>query len=339
MTHLLVLLVIVFANAQVLDLLSAPWTPFFTNQTLNLDVVEHIHKLHVKNGVTTVWLGGNMAQWTSMTKEDRFALFAAWVNANDHAPKKLKILPMIGSATLETACDLTRMVSMLWSVQGQVEGLAIIGPAYLDKPPTLAVLIDWLVHVDKCQLSDAPKLPFYYYHIPGNTGINFKMGALVRAAKAAGLKIAGIKFVSDDVLDFMDASQELGPEGKVYWAPSPKLRAMPFGATKFVLAEDWMGPYMTKIAQNFLAGKMTEAAQWEVRYDQVGKAVGLGNSRAVDAMLDPKADNGPPRLPLVDISSEQREAERNALHSIGFFDFIHEFWKETEASSDPISLN
>ena len=59
----------------------------------------------------------------------------------------------------------------------------------------------------------------------------------------------------------------------------PKLRAMPFGATKYVLAEDFMGPYMKKIAEAFFSGQMQTAVQWELNYDAVMRATALGASR------------------------------------------------------------
>jgi len=312
---------------QEIDYLSAPWTPIFAgNQSINYRAVQCSHKLHAKNGVNTVWLGGNMAQWTSMTNEERFNLFVAWTNANKDSPNKLNILAQVGSSCLETACSLTQMTTT--KLAKDLAGLAVIGPAYLDRPATIDILVDWLVKVDACQ-AGFPHLPLYYYHIPGNTGINFKMAELVRALSKVGINLGGIKFVDDDVLDFRNASQFLAPfGGKMYWAPSPKLRAMPFGARRFVLAEDFMGPYMQKIATNYLAGNIDNAALWEVKYQLVMNAIGIGSSRAVDGMLDPACDVGPPRLPLVDITPAQRQAEKDALTALGFFEIVEEFWND-----------
>lgn len=55
----------------------------------------------------------------------------------------------------------------------------------------------------------------------------------------------------------------------MYFANVPKMRAMPFGARRFVLAENFMAPIMHKIATAYLANKMDEAIQWEMKYNQV----------------------------------------------------------------------
>jgi len=50
-------------------------------------------------------------------------------------------------------------------------------------------------------------LPFYYYHLPSSTGVDYKMVDLLNEAQGKIQNFVGIKYVGDDFNDFLGAKQ------------------------------------------------------------------------------------------------------------------------------------
>lgn len=107
-------------------------------------------------------------------------MFERWVAANRVAPKKINLIAHVVSNSLQAACDLARETTLRFS-KGQdltsplrarsdssldLAGIDAICPAFLKRPDTLDVLVDWMVKINDCQ-TVSPQLPLFYYHIPG----------------------------------------------------------------------------------------------------------------------------------------------------------------------------
>ena len=54
--------------------------------------------------------------------------------------------------------------------------------------------------VDFCKIiaDSAPEIPFYYYHIPSVTGLNFSMTEMINFSKTKIQNFAGIKFTHNN---------------------------------------------------------------------------------------------------------------------------------------------
>lgn len=144
-----------------------------------------------------------MGQWTSMTVNERLKLFTAWVQANRASSTKLNLLAHVGALDLESACELSRKVTT--AHRHDLAGLSIIAPSFVGRPGSPEMIAQWIKAVYNCQAGN-PYVPMYYYHFPAMTGINFPMQNIAAALKKIGISLGGVKFVSDDVLDFVNTS-------------------------------------------------------------------------------------------------------------------------------------
>ncbi len=57
------------------------------------------------------------------------------------------------------------------------------------------------------EIANTVKIPMYYYHIPSQTGYNYKMKDLLAKSRDSIPTFAGIKYVSTDLEDFAAISQ------------------------------------------------------------------------------------------------------------------------------------
>ena len=60
--------------------LSAPWTPFNSNGSINTAPVKNLAPQFKQSGVNTVWVVGGMGQFDTMTVEDRNTMTQVWTD-------------------------------------------------------------------------------------------------------------------------------------------------------------------------------------------------------------------------------------------------------------------
>src|SRR5699024_4753297 len=64
------------------------------------------------------------------------------------------------------------------------------------------ITVEDLVLFTKEVAGAAPELPFYYYHIPSMTGVDFPMVEYLESARGKIPNLAGIKFTNENLMDF-----------------------------------------------------------------------------------------------------------------------------------------
>lgn len=116
-----------------------------------------------------------MGQFDVLSLDERNNLLKAWIGpAHQH---DLYVIAHVGSTIQSDAISMAQ-----YAVEQGADAIAAV-PPYYEHPSTIELLIDWLQPV----LAAAPQLDFYYYHIPGSTGVTFTMHEFFTQAKASGL--------------------------------------------------------------------------------------------------------------------------------------------------------
>lgn len=193
------------------------------------------------------------------------------------------------------------------------DAIAMLPPFAPQKPPSVDILVEIMA-----KIASATKLPLFYYHFPGQTGITFPFADILTRALPRVPTLAGVKFVSD-LGDFANVVQIAPPSFKLFWAPEPKIQAMPYGITRYVLAESYYAPYLAKVLDAYEAGNMQLAEQNQQRLNDLQNIINsYGGNRDVMKMLG--IDMGPARLPSAPhISQKSYDALQDALSKWGFF--------------------
>jgi N-acetylneuraminate lyase len=169
-------------------LIAAPVVPLHPDGTINTKVIAAYADLLARNGVEGVFVNGTTGEGLSLTTEERKTLTHAWVAT---APKKFKIIVQVGHTSLEESRALAKHAQDVGAW-----GIGSIGSIFF-KPAGPKHIAE---HCSKIA-SAAPNLPFYYYHIPSLTGINFQMADLLPLVGDIP-NFHGIKYTFETLMDF-----------------------------------------------------------------------------------------------------------------------------------------
>ena len=80
------------------------------------------------------------------------------------------------------------------------DAVATLAPGFF-KPSGIDGLVDWCVPI----AAGAPRLPFYFYHMPSMNGVHAAMAQFVPRAAARIPTLAGIKFTFEAMGDYQEA--------------------------------------------------------------------------------------------------------------------------------------
>ncbi|MBK8050948.1 MAG: dihydrodipicolinate synthase family protein [Anaerolineales bacterium] len=170
-------------------LVPATFTPMHEDGSLNLGQVGPIVDRLVAQGVSALFACGSTGESTALTTEERKATLTAYLTA---AAGRLPVIAHVGHTSLTDARDLASHAQANGAV-----AIAALPPFYV-KPGSVAVLVDCMAQI----AAAAPELPFYYYHIPGLTGVHLDMVDFLRQGAARIPTLAGIKYSSPTLYEF-----------------------------------------------------------------------------------------------------------------------------------------
>ena len=295
-------------------LCTATHTPFHADGSLNLGPVETQAAYLRGNGITSVFIGGTTGESSSLTAAERAALNDRWTAVGP--AHGIDVVVHVGANCLTEAAQLAAHAE-----RNRAKAVSMIAPSYF-KPRTLADLVACCTMVAKA----APRTPFYYYDIPGMTGIGgFPVDVFLRAASPVIPNLAGVKYSHPD-LEAMRRAQALegGRFDLPYGIDERFLSALRAGATAGVGSTYNFnaGPLRRTIAAHArgdAAGAEAEQAKVQPVVDILAARGYMGAAKALMGHLG--VPLGPARLPNGNPSKEEFSALLAELEAIGFFDW------------------
>uniref|UniRef100_A0A670HP63 N-acetylneuraminate lyase n=1 Tax=Podarcis muralis TaxID=64176 RepID=A0A670HP63_PODMU len=163
---------------------------------INLSVIgQYVDYLINEQGVKNVFVNGTTGEGLSLSVQERKQLAEEWAK---HAAE-------IGA-----------------------DGIAVIAPSFFKQ-----VKKDALVAFLRDVASEAPGIPFYYYHIPPLTGIKITAYELLNGMIEQIPTFKGVKFSDKDLLDFGQCvkKNDRGQFVLLYGVDEQLLAALAMGAT------------------------------------------------------------------------------------------------------------
>ncbi|MBN1124930.1 MAG: dihydrodipicolinate synthase family protein [Sedimentisphaerales bacterium] len=299
---------------KTIGLIAPPPTPMHEDGRLNLDMVKPLAKYLHSRRLFGVFVAGTTGESMSLTVEERLSLAQCWVQA---APEGLKVIVHVGHACLQ---DAERMAAHAQSIGA--DAIAAMPPIFF-KPKDIPTLVASSARI----AATAPKLPFYYYHIPSMTGIFLPMAEFLTAAKEQIPNLAGMKFTHSDLPDFRACLDVDGGRFDLLFGQDEMLLgAMATGARGAVgTTYNFLAPLYLAMMEAFAHNNLDTARQLQSKaivflnalFD--GSYDFMASVKAVMKMLG--LDCGQPRMPLCSITPEQYEALQKKLQELGFFDY------------------
>jgi N-acetylneuraminate lyase len=293
-------------------LIAAPFTPFRPNGELALDTIPALAGLLHRNQVSAAFICGTTGEGSSLTTAERKQVAAAWRQAT---PAGLKLTVHVGHLSLGDSRDLARHAQEIGA-----DAIAAIAPGFF-KPAGAEELVAWCAEV----AAAAPKLPFYYYHMPAMTGVNITVNDFLHQLKNRIPNLVGIKFTHENLGDFTAAQQfENGRFSMLFGRDEILLSGLRLGAPGAVGSTyNYAAPLYHRLMSAFAAGDQAAAEQDQLRAQQfidvMNRFGGLPAGKAIMGLIG--IDCGPVRLPLTSLTTARQEELRRQLQAIGFFEY------------------
>lgn len=291
-------------------LIAAPFTPMHADGEVNLDMIGRLADALVEEGVNGVFLCGTTGESLSLTVEERKAVAERW---REVAGDRLTIIVHAGHPCLKDAAELVRHAGAIGA-----DAVGAMPPSFF-RPASLDDLIAWCAELASC----APETPFYYYHIPSMTGVDFPMVDFLRRAEGRIPNFAGIKYTHSDLMDYAACVRHAaGGYDVLFGRDEILLSALAVGATGAVGSTyNFAAPIYRRMMEAFAAGDLARAREEQARAAAVvrvfSKYGGLPAQKAIMAMRG--LDCGPVRPPLRSLPPDAYRALREELRALGLF--------------------
>ncbi|XP_054458368.1 N-acetylneuraminate lyase [Anoplopoma fimbria] len=287
------------AENKLTGLAAATFTPFSPNGEVNLvQIGPYVDYLKEKQGVNSIFVNGTTGECMSLTIAERKILAEEWcLKAKD---KLDYVIVHVGCMSLKDAKELAAHAAQIGA-----NAIAVMAPFFL-KPSTAGALRSFLQEV----ASAAPTLPFYYYHIPVITGVNFPVRDLLVGIQELIPSFSGVKFTGMDLMDFGQCVDNCPPQWSLlYGVDEQLLAALAMGADGAVGSTyNYLGTHANKLIAAFKLGEVVQAREIQFKMQQLlSFAMKVGFNVGVNKQLMIELSGlslGPPRLPVMPCCSE-----------------------------------
>jgi len=291
-------------------LIAAPFTPFHPDGRLNLAPVRSYAQHLAADGVRGAFIGGTTGEGASLSTDERRRLTQAWCR---HRPAALAVIVHVGHNAAADSRTLARHAQ-----EAGADAIAALAPSFF-RPGDLAALVNWCGSV----AAAAPRLPFYYYHMPAMTGVDFPMARFHAEAVRRLPTYAGIKFTHGDLVDYADTLALAGDRRSVLAGRDESLLAyLALGARGAVGSTyNYAAPLYRRLLSAHAASDLPAARRWQAAARTLVHCLnrhgGLPANKAIMRLVT-GLDCGPVRLPLRPLARAALTRLRRDLYATDF---------------------
>jgi len=295
-------------------LIAATFTPFSPDGEVNTKVIPEYARRLKKEGVKGVFVCGSSGEGLLMGIEERKAVAEAWMPFSED---QFRVIIHVGSTSSKIARELASHAESIGA-----DAIGCMGPCCF-QPHDAHLLAAFCAEV----ASAAPATPFYYYHIPGTSGVYVKMDEFLIEAGKTIPNLAGIKYTSSTLMEMAECMNMENKRFDILHGQDEALLAgMVMGAKAAIgTTYNFMAPVFNKLIDKFRQKQLDEALEIQKKVNRIiAVMLSSGGPIAVGkAMLKMSGiDCGPCRLPLPTLSGTQEEELRKKLEEAGYFKLI-----------------
>jgi 4-hydroxy-tetrahydrodipicolinate synthase len=275
-------------------------TPFHEDHSLDLDRAQALAGDLLDKGSDALVIAGSTGESPTLSHREKVELFKAVIEVTRGRGKVL-----CGTGTYNTAetVELSREAE-----EAGADGLLLVTP-YYNKPPQRGLLEHFSV------VARAVSIPLIAYNIPGRTGIRIEHDTLLEMAEVPN--IVGVKDSTGDFQSISRLISEAPPDFEVYsgddWATFGYVCLGAVGVVS--VASHLVGGRIRQMIDLILTGDIPAARKIHEELTPLFNALFItSNPIPVKTALDLVGRPvGPPRLPLVPATSEERARIHKAL--------------------------
>jgi N-acetylneuraminate lyase len=299
-------------TAPLSGLVAAPFTPFHPTGEVALETIPRLAKLLQTNQVSAAFICGTTGEGSSLTSAERRQVAEAWRAA---CRPGLKLTVHVGHLSVGESRALARHAEEIGA-----DAIAAIAPSFF-KPTRVAELVAWCREV----AAAAPRLPFYYYHMPAMTGVKISARDFLAEAGAQIPTLVGVKFTHEDMADYAQCHAYANHRYSVLFGRDEiLLSGLQLGAPGAVGSTyNYAALLYQRIIRAFSTGDLESARRDQGRAQQfiavMERLGGLPAGKAIMKLIG--VDCGPVRLPLRTLTLAEESVLRAELDACGFFSY------------------
>jgi N-acetylneuraminate lyase len=299
-----------FMTLKLTGLVAAAVTPLTADGRLRAEQIDLLAELYAESGVSGVFACGTTGECHSLTSSERRETAARWVAA---ARERFPVIVHVGHNSLPEAQALARHAD-----ESGAAAIAAMAPFFF-KPPNSEALIEYCAAI----ASAAPRLPFYYYHIPSMTGVSLPVAEFLKRAGSRIPNLAGAKFTHTDLLDFQECLAVEGGRYDILFGHDEILLAgLALGAKGAIGSTyNFAAPVYLRLLKSFQAGDLAAARHAQLQAAQMVQVLlrhgGVAACKAILQLMG--LDCGPVRPPLATIAESQLARLREELLPFDIF--------------------
>jgi N-acetylneuraminate lyase len=303
---------------KIIGLINAPFTPFYENGEVNLEPIPAYAAMLAKNGIKGVFINGSSGEGYMLTEEERMLLTEKWIES---APENFKVIVHVGSTCVKQSNKL--------AAHAQEAGAWGIGA--MASPFPKAGRIEELVKYCEEIACGAPKLPFYFYHIPALSGVFLPMLPFLKAVDGRIPNFAGIKYTFESIYEYNQC--RLYKNNKfdmLHGQDETILPSLAMGGAQGGIGgtTNYNGRELVGIIDAWNAGDIETAREKQNFSQEVINVIVNYRGNIVGGKRIMKLiglDLGKNRTPFQNMSDEEEEAMKKELEAIGFFERCNKF--------------
>lgn len=295
-------------------LVAAPFTAMNPDCSINLEVIERQANLLAKNRVGGAFICGTTGEGELLTTQEKMDMATRWT---DVAPKGLKVIVHVGSSCLKDCKTLGAHAQKIGAW-----GIGVMAP-YFFKPRKVEDLVSFCAEV----AASAPCLPFYFYHMPSMTGVNFPMIRFLEQASSKIPNLVGIKYTHEDLMDYqLCLAFEDGRYDMLFGRDEILMCGLILGARGAVGSTyNFAAPLYNNIITAFDEGDLIGARKLQKKSVDLIQLL-LQNPASFQAvgksiMKILGIDFGPVRLPLTNMTQMAYQNLKGLLVELGFIEY------------------
>lgn len=301
-------------RAHLQGLIAAPFTPMHADGSLNLAVIPEYYEMLVSNGITGAFICGSTGEGVSMMVKEKMAVAEAWASCTKSNPD-FKVMTLLGGTCINDCKELAMHARKIG-----LYAVSFTAPFYF-KPANVDMLAAACAEV----ASVVPDMPFYYYHIPVLTGVNYPMFDLLQAVDGRIENFAGVKYTHEDFMDFLSCLHFKGGKYDMLWGRDENMLSALVLGTKGAVGStfNYAAPLYYNLIDAFNNGDLKKAQLLQQQsIDMIrllGKYGGIATGKAYMKTIG--MDCGAFRLPVKNMNAEQFQAFQQDVKALGFSSF------------------
>lgn len=147
-----------------------------------------------KNGLVGVFINGSSGEGYMLTEDERIKIAERWMQVS---PPDFKVIVHVGSTCVKQSNKLAT----------HAQEIGAYGIGAMASPFPKAGRIEELVKYCEEIASGAPRLPFYFYHIPALSGVFLPMLPFLKEVDERIPNFAGIKYTFESIYEYNQCQQ------------------------------------------------------------------------------------------------------------------------------------